>query len=131
MARTDTPSFRKALGAVALWLLVCAALGYRSHRAVPPYDQRDGYRESMQHCADYRLDPSRNGEWTSRAPGRLAMAACTDRVRSGYLRAEDAEQRQVAVATLARALLPSLLLLLLAAFAEELRRRLPRGPGRG
>jgi hypothetical protein len=126
MARTDTLLFHKALAVVGIWILAWAVAGYLNHRAVPPFDQRDGYRDSMQQCADYRLDPSRNGEWTSRAPGRLEMAACTARIRSRYRQAEDAEQRQVAVGTLAWALLPSLLLLLLAAFAPELRRQFPR-----
>ena len=43
--RTETPLFRKALAAVALWCLLWAVLGYRNHQAVAPYDQRAGYRE--------------------------------------------------------------------------------------
>jgi hypothetical protein len=57
------------------------------------------------------------------------MGNCTERIRAHYLAAESADQRQISVATLTWALVPSVLLLLLAAFAEELRRLLRR-PGR-
>ena len=50
------------------------------------------------------------------------MTICTDRVRAEYLRAEVRDHRRVTIATLLWALLPSLALLLLAAFAPELRR---------
>ncbi len=126
MKRTDSPLFRKALAAVALWLLAWAAIGYLNHRAVLPFDQRTGYREAMQGCADDRLELSRNGAWISRPISRLEMIACTEHVRARYVGAETADQRRVAFATLACALLPSSLLLLLAAFAAELRRRFPR-----
>lgn len=130
MTRTETPLFRRALALVALWCLLWAVLGWLSHRAVPTYDQRPGYRESMQACADPQLLSSRSGEFTARLPGRREMGACTGRVRSHYLAAEAAQHRQVTLAILARALLPALLLLLLAAFAEELRRLFrPRRPG--
>lgn len=124
--RTDTPLFRKALALVVLWLLAWATIGYLHHRAIQPYDQRAGYREAMQGCADDRLELARDGALISRPIGRLEMLDCTEHIRSRYLDAENAEQRQVAVATLAWALLPSLLLLLLAAFAPELRRRFAR-----
>ena len=134
MARwqTDTMLFRRALALVALWCLLWAVLGWFGHRAVPTYDQRPGYRESMQACADPQLLSSRSGDFTARRPGRWEMGACTGRVRGHYLGAERAEHRQVTIAILAFALLPALLLLLLAAFAEQLRRFLPpRDPGRG
>jgi hypothetical protein len=123
--RTDTPLFRKGLAAVALWLLAWAAIGFVNHRAVQSYDQRPGYREAMQSCADDRLETAHDGTSTIRQVGRLEMRACTDQIRTRYLDAENAEQRQVAFFTLAWALLPSLLLLLLAAFAPELRRQFP------
>lgn len=126
MKRTETALFRKALAVVALWLLAWAVIGYRNHRVVTPYDQRAGYRDLMERCADDRVDTSPGGVLTTRPPGRLEMAACTARVRVRYVQAEETDQRQVAVATLAWALLPSLLLLLLAAFAPELRRQFAR-----
>ena len=126
--RTDSLLFRKALALVALWLLIWAAIGFCNHQAVQTYDQRAGYRAAMQGCADDRLELSRDGASTFRPVGGLEMRACTEAIRSRYLSAEDAEQRQVAFSTLAWALLPSLLLLLLAAFAPELRRIFPRRP---
>ncbi len=129
--QTDTPVFRKALALVAFWCLLWAVVGFFNHRAVPTYDRRAGYRESMQHCADDRIESLRNGDWAARRPGRREMGACTGRVRAAYLATESAEHRQLSIAILAWALLPSLLLLLLAAFAQELRRLLARGPGRG
>ena len=114
---------------VGLWCLLWAVLGFLSHRAVPSYDQRTGYRPSMERCAEARLEAARNGDLTARYPDRREMAVCTDRIRRQYRGAEAAEQRQVTIATLIRGLLPSLLLLLLAAFAEELRGLLRR-PGR-
>jgi hypothetical protein len=134
MARwqTDTMLFRRALALVALWCLLWAVLGYLQHRAVPSYDQRPGYRESMQACADPQLLSSRAGDFTARRPGRWEMSACTGRVRGDFLAAERAQHRQITLAVLAWALLPSLLLLLLAASAAQLRRLLPpRDPGRG
>ena len=121
--RTETPLFRKALAAVALWLLAWATIGFLHHRAIPSFDQRAGYREAMQGCADDRLETSRSGALFSRPIGRLEMIDCTEQIRTRYLAAESADQRRVAVTTLAWALLPSLLLLLLAAFAPELRRQ--------
>ena len=130
MARTDTPLFRRALALVALWCLLWAVVGWLNHRAVPTYDQRPGYREAMQGCADNQILSSRAGEFTARRPGRWEMGACTGRVRSHYLAAESSEHRRVTIAVLVWALLPALLLLLLAAFAEELRRFFPpRRPG--
>ena len=130
MARTETPLFRKALALVALWCLLWAVLGFLNHNRVASYDQRAGYRESMEHCAEDRLEAARDGSLTAVYPGRREMAACTDRIRRQYRGAETAEHRQVTIATLAWALLPALLLLLLAAFAEEVRRLLPpRRPG--
>ena len=126
--RTDSPLFRKASAVVALWLLLWAVIGYRNHAAVPSYDQRPGYREAMQSCADDRLEMSRNGASTFRRVGGLEMRACTDAIRTRYMAAERAEQRRVTIATLAWALLPSLILLLLAAFAPELRRLFQRRP---
>jgi hypothetical protein len=126
--RTDTLLFRKALAVVALWLLAWAVIGYFNHRAITSYDQRAGYREAMQGCADDRLETSRNGASTIRRPGRLEMIECTDTIRDRYMAAENDEQRRVAIRTLAWALLPSLLLLLLAAFAPELRRQFQRRP---
>lgn len=126
--RTETPLFRKAMAVVALWLLAWAAIGYVHHRAVTHYTQRSGYRAAMASCADYRLDTSPDGAMTIRQPGRLERMACADRIRTRYLDAEAGEQRQVTIATLAWALLPSLLLLLLAAFAPELRRFFTRRP---
>ena len=128
--RTDTSLFRKALAVVVLWLLAWATIGYLNHRAIQPYEQRAGYREAMQGCADDRLELSRNGTTTIRPVGGLEMRDCTERIRTRYLAAENAAQRQVAFATLAWALLPSLLLLLLAAFAPELRRQFSRRSGR-
>ena len=128
--QTDTPLFRRALALVALWCLLWAVLGYFNHRAVPGYDRRAGYTESMQACADPQLLSSRAGDFTARRPGRFEMGACTGRVRARYLEAERAQHRQVTIAVLAWALLPALLLLLLAAFAGELRRFFPpRRPG--
>ena len=130
MARTETPLFRKALALVGLWCLLWAVLGFLNHQAVPSFDQRAGYRESMELCAEARLEAARNGDLTARYPGRREMAVCTDQIRRQYRSAEAAEQRQVTIATLIWALLPALLLLLLAAFAEEVRRFLPpRRPG--
>ena len=126
MARTDTPLFRKALGAVALWCLLWAVLGYLNHRAIASYDQRAGYREAMERCADDQLLSSPNGDLTAHRPSAREMAACTGTVRARSQAAEADEQHRVTIATLARALLPSLLLLLLAAFAPELRRLFPR-----
>ena len=124
--RTETPLFRKALAVVALWLLGWAVIGYCNHQAIQPHQQRAGYREAMQSCTDARLESSRDGlSYTVRPVGGLEMRDCTDAIRARYVAAEDAEQRQVAFATLAWALLPSALLLLLAAFTPELRRRLP------
>jgi hypothetical protein len=123
--RTETPLFRKALAAVVLWLLAWAAIGYLNHRAVQPFDQRAGYAGAMQECADDRLELSRDGASTFRPVSGLEMRACTEAIRTRYMAAETAEQRQVAVATLAWALLPSLLLLLLAAFAPDLWRQFP------
>lgn len=124
--RTDTPLFRKALALVALWLLAWAVLGYRNHQLIQPYGQRAGYREAMQGCADDRLELSRDGATTVRPVGGLEMRDCTEAIRGRYLAAEDAEQRQVALVTLGWGLLPSFLLLLLAAFAPELRRLFTR-----
>ncbi len=131
MARTDTPLFRRALAMVAFWCLLWAVLGWLQHRAVPSYDQRAGYRETVQACADPELVSSRAGEFTARRPGGRAMGACTERVRERFLAMERAAHRRITVAILAWALLPAALLLLLAAFAEELRRllRRPRRPG--
>lgn len=129
MARTETPLFRRALALMALWCLLWAVIGYLNHAAVPSYDQRPGYLGAMQSCADNRLETARNGDLAARRPGRLEMRACTERIRAHYLAAEAVDHRQVSVATLIWALVPSVLLLLLAAFAEELRRLLRR-PGR-
>jgi len=126
--RIDTPFFRKALAAVAVWCLLWAVLGFLDHRAVATYDQRAGYREAMERCADDQLLAAPNGDLTAHRLSSREMAACTGTVRARYLRAEADEQRQVAVATLAWALLPSLLLLLLAGFAAELGRVFPRRP---
>jgi hypothetical protein len=126
--RSDTPLFRKALAATVLWLLLWAVIGYRNHQAIQPYEQRAGYTAAVQGCADDRLELSGDGTTTLRQVGGLVMRECTERIRDRYLAAENAEQRQVAVATLAWGLLPSLLLLLLAAFAPELRRLFPRPP---
>ena len=103
-----------------------AVLGFRNHDAVPTYDQRPFYRETMQRCAGDRLQYRRNGEWLSRPATRLDMTICTDRVRRVYLQAEAREHRRVTIAILLWALLPSLAVLLLAAFAPELRRMVRR-----
>lgn len=124
--RTDTPLFHKASAMVACWCLAWAVIGYLNHRAVTPYNQRAGYRESIQACADDELIAAPNGDLTVRRPGGTTVATCTDAIRAHYRTAENAEQRAVAFATLAWALLPSLLLLLLAAFAPELRRVVAR-----
>lgn len=132
MTRTETPLFRRALALVALWCLLWAVLGYLNHRAVPGYDQRPGYREAMQQCAGTRIEASPGGNLYATTPGRREMAYCTDRVRTRYRAAETAQHRQVTFFVLAWALLPSALLLLLAAFAGPLRRLLPpRDPRRG
>lgn len=128
MARTDTPLFRKALAAVALWCLAWAVLGYRNHQAVAPYHQRAGYRESMERCADDQLLTAPNGDLTLRRPGAGEMAACTGTARARYQRAEAQEHHRISWATLAWALLPSALLLLLAGFADDLGRLFPRRP---
>lgn len=125
MARTDTPLFRKALAAVAFWCLLWAVLGYLNHRAVATYDQRAGYREAMERCADDLLLTAPNGDLTAHQPSVREMAACTGTARARFQGAEADEQRQVAWATLAWALLPSFFLLLLAAFAPELQRQFP------
>jgi hypothetical protein len=125
MARTETPLFRKALAAVALWCLAWAVLGYRNHQAVATYDQRTGYREGMERCADDLLLTAPNGDLTAHQPSAREMAACTGTVRARYQAAEAGEQRAITWATLAWGLLPSLLLLLLAAFAPEMRRQFP------
>lgn len=133
MARwqTDTPLMRRALALVMLWLILWAVLGYRNHTAIPSYDQRPGYREAMERCAGSRFEASEAGELYARTPRRVEMSACTELARAPYLQAELDEQRRVTLVTLAWALLPSLLLLLLAAFSEEVRRLLlPRDPGR-
>lgn len=116
--RTETALFRKALGAVALWCLAWAVIGTVRHNAIPTYDARPGYREAMQACADDRLLASRSGELMTRRPTRLEMANCTESVRARYIAAETGEQRRASVTILVWALLPSLLLLLLAAFAR-------------
>jgi hypothetical protein len=128
MARTETPLFRKALAVVALWCLAWAVLGYRNHRAVATYDQRAGYREAMGRCADDELLTSPNGDLTAHRLGPREMAACTETARSAYMKAEADDQRQVTLATLAWALLPSALLLLLACFPGELSRLFPHRP---
>ena len=126
--RTETPLFRRALAAVGLWCLAWAVLGYRNHQAVASYDQRAGYRESMERCADDQFLSARNGDLTAHRPTAREMAACTGTARAVYLKAEADEQRQISWATLAWALLPSALLLLLAGFAAELGRLFPRRP---
>ena len=127
MARwqSDTPVMRRALTLVMIWLVVWVVLGYRNHNAILSYDQRPGYREAMERCAGSRFETSLAGELYARTPGRREMAGCTEVARAAYLRAEVDEQRRVTLATLAWALLPSLLLLLFAAFAPELRRQFP------
>jgi len=117
MTRTETPLFHKALAAVALWCLLWAVLGYRNHRAVTPYDQRAGYREAMEHCADDLLLTAPNGDLIAHQPSVREMAACTGTARARYQGAEADEQHAITWATLAWALLPSLVLLLLAGFA--------------
>lgn len=127
--RTETPLFRKALAVVMLWLLAWAAIGYTRHHAIQPYSQRAGYREAMQGCAESRLEASRDGlTYTVRPAAALERRDCTEAIRARFMAAENAGQREIAVATLALALLPSLLLLLLAAFAPELRRLFQRRP---
>lgn len=130
MTRTETPLFRRALALVALWCLLWAVIGWLQHGAVPTYDQRAGYRASMQGCADDQILTTPSGAITARRPGGREMGACTERVRARFLTAERGEHRRVTVAVLAWALLPAALLLLLAAFAQELRGLLrPRRPG--
>ncbi len=130
--RTDTPVMRRALALVMIWLILWAVLGYRHHISIPTYDQRPGYRAAMERCAGSRFQASPAGELYATTPDRREMRACTETARAPFLQAELDEQRRVTFATLAWALLPSLLLLLLAAFGEEIRRMLrPRGPGRG
>ncbi|HYD12357.1 MAG TPA: hypothetical protein VEC11_05885 [Allosphingosinicella sp.] len=130
MARTETPLFRRALALVALWCLLWAVLGWLSHRAIPTYDRRAGYAEAMQACADDRLLAAANGELLARRPNRREMFACTERTRGRFIAAESAQHRQVSVMVLAWALLPSLILVLLAAFAAEIGRLLrTRRPG--
>lgn len=127
--RTDTPLMRRALMLIMLWLVAWAVLGYRNHASVPTYDQRPGYREAMERCAGTRFQSSPAGELYATTPDRLEMATCTEQARAIYHQAELNEQRQVTVQTLARALVPSVLLLVLAAFAGEIRRLLqPRRP---
>jgi hypothetical protein len=116
--RTETALFRKALAAVALWCLAWAVIGYVRHNAIPTYDARPGYREAMQACADDRLLASRSGELVARRPTRREMASCTESTRAVFIAAETGEQRRASLNILAWALLPSLLLLLLAAFAR-------------
>ncbi len=128
--RTDTPLMRRALTLIMLWLIGWAVLGYRAHTAILTYDQRPGYREAMARCAGTRFETSSAGDLYARTPGRREMAGCTDAARADFLQAELDEQRRVTFQTLAWALVPSLLLLLLAAFGEEIRRLLqPRRPG--
>lgn len=80
----------------------------------------------MERCAGPRFEASRAGDLYARTPGRREMAGCTGTARAVYLQAELDEQRRVTVLTLAWALVPSVLLLLLAGFAEELGRHFPR-----
>jgi hypothetical protein len=128
--RTDTPLMRRALTLIMLWLIAWAVLGYRAHISIPTYDQRPGYREAMQRCAGTRFEASPAGDLYATTPGRREMAACTELARARFEEAEQDEQRRVTVQTLAWALVPSLLLLLVAAFGEEIRRLLePRRPG--
>lgn len=133
MARwqTDRPVMRRALALVMVWLVLWVVLGYRRHVSIPSYDQRPGYREAMQACADDRLLASRSGELMARRPTRREMANCTESARARFIAAETGEQRRASVTILAWALLPSLLLLLLAAFSQEIGRLLrPRDSGR-
>lgn len=122
--RTDAPLMRRALMLIMLWLIVWAVLGYRNHVSILTYDQRPGYREAMESCAGTRFQSSPAGELYATTPDRLEMASCTERARAIYHQAELDEQRRVTVQTLAWALVPSVLLLLLAAFAGEIRRLL-------
>jgi hypothetical protein len=134
MARwqTDTPVMRRALTLVLVWLVLWMVLGYRSHTSILSYDQRPGDREAMERCAEPRFEASPAGDLYARTPGRREMAGCTELARAAYLQAELNEQRRATFVTLAFALVPSLLILLLAAFAEEIRRLLrPRDPDRG
>ena len=131
MARwqTDTPLMRRALMLIMLWLIAWAVLGYRSHTAIPSHDQRPGYREAMARCAGTRFEASPAGDLYATTPDRLEMAGCTGLARARFEQAELDEQRRVTFQTLFWALVPSLLLLLLAAFGEEIRRLLqPRRP---
>lgn len=123
--RTETPLFRGAMSVVAFWCLAWAVLGYRQHAGVASYDQRPGYREAMARCAGDRLRPRRNGEWLSMPATRWEMTLCTERTRLDYRTAEARDHRRITIATLLWALLPSLAILLLAAFASDWRR--PRG----
>ena len=132
MARwqTDTPVMRRALTLVMIWLILWVVLGYRNHMSILSYDQRPGYREAMERCAGSRFETSLAGELYARTPGRREMAGCTELARARFEEAELDEQRRVTILTLAWALVPSLLLLLLAAFADELARYFPRRSGR-
>lgn len=128
--RTDTPLMRRALMLVMLWLIAWVVLGYRAHTSILTYDQRPGYREAMQRCAGTRFEASPAGDLFATTPGRLEMAGCTQLARARFEQAELNEQRRVTFQTLFWALVPSFLLLLLAAFGEEIRRLLqPRRPG--
>lgn len=130
--QTDTPAMRRALTLVLIWLVLWMVLGYRSHTAILSYDRRPGYREAMERCAGPRFEASPAGDLYARIPGRREMAGCTEHARAAYLQAELNEQRRATFVTLAFALVPSLLVLLLAAFAEEIRRLLrPRDPDPG
>ena len=130
MARTDTPLFRRALALVALWCLLWAIVGWLRHGAVPTYDQRAGYREVdaglRRHKASRRRRPA-----TFTRGHRDAWTWPTARRGSatGFSPPRPHSIAGSVSPTLAWALLPASLLLLAAAFADELRRLLRR-PGR-
>lgn len=121
MTSFQTPLFRIALTVAGIWVAFSAYQGWRAREAVTSYTYRDGYSTETEACAEItELAPGPGLTFVSKPnPDHVA---CLERVNQTYAGYEVSERQRVSIDAAKRALIPAVLLLLVAAFYRQIGR---------
>jgi hypothetical protein len=121
MISLQTPLFRIALTVAGIWVAFSAYQGWRAREAVTSYTYRDGYSTETEACAEItELAPGPSLTFVSKPnPDHIA---CLERVNQTYAGYEMSERQRVSINAAKRALIPAVLLLLVAALYRQIGR---------